>query len=697
MVQPIPSRTRAGDRQWLVDVALSAKLAEASAVILPSGLPLETAWARVAQASGISEEELAVHVAGGFRLAVADLAKAHEMAQKLVPASLARRYKVFPLRQDDNRLVLATSDPTDLDMEQDLAFVSGRTPVLEVCPPSALDAIINANYSTDRILSDLMASLEQETGKDVRVLREEMPEEVANSEIEGGPVVRLGDLILRDAIRQGASDIHIEPMAAAARVRFRVDGSLRHYMQVPLPVLARLISRFKVLGEIDISKRLQPQDGRARVAVEGKAYDLRISTVPSRGNEKAVIRLLDPYGAPTLEKLGLPATELKQLKNLLSQRDGIVLVTGPTGSGKTTTLYGALQALATPDVNVVTVEDPVEYEFPALTQIQVEPKQGVTFASALRAILRQDPDIILVGEIRDKETAEMAVQAALTGHLVLATLHTNDAIGAVRRLADLGLDRPSIVSTLRGSVAQRLVRKICTGCDGGDREGTGQCQACGGTGYKGRFAVIEVFSMSERFEQLILDEASPTRLLMEAEADGMRTMRRSGLDHVAAGLTTLAEVNRVLGGSQEEGGPQGGTLPAESARDLQPGEGRHILLVDDDAVNRTMARALLEKEGYRISEAGDGEAALRRLDAGNDYCLMVLDLDMPRMGGREVLAEVRGRVATAGLPVVVLTGTRDPDAEMEVMRGGADDYIRKPIDPPRFIARVSAALRRARG
>jgi Tfp pilus assembly pilus retraction ATPase PilT/CheY-like chemotaxis protein len=468
-------------------------------------------------------------------------------------------------------------------------------------------------------------------------------------------------------------------------------------MQIPLPVLARLISRFKVLGEIDISKRLSPQDGRARVAVEGKAYDLRISTVPSRGNEKAVIRVLDPYSAPTLENLGLPPAELQQFKSLLSQRDGIVLVTGPTGSGKTTTLYGALQALATPDVNIVTVEDPVEYEFPALTQIQVEPKQGVTFASALRAILRQDPDIILVGEIRDKETAEMAVQAALTGHLVLATLHTNDAIGAIRRLADLGLDRPSIVSTVRGSLAQRLVRKSCTECDGQGRNDARQCEDCGGTGYRGRFAVVEVFTMSERFEQLILDEASPGRLLMEAEADGMRTMRRSGLDQVDSGLTTLAEVNRVLGGSLAETVSEADGLPAEPLRDQQPNEAGHILLVDDDAVNRTMARALLEKQGFRISEAADGEKALQQLDACSDYSLMVLDLDMPRMGGREVLAAVRGRVATAGLPVVVLTGTQDPDAEIEVMRGGADDYIRKPIDPPRFIARVSAALRRARG
>lgn len=695
-MEPTPSLTRAGDRQWLVDVAVSSELSEAAALILPSGLPLSDAWARVAEASGVSEGELAAHVAGEYGLAVADLAKAQETAQKLVPASLARRYKVFPLRQDDNRLVLATSDPTDLDMEQDLAFVSGRSPVLEVCPPAALQSIINSNYSTDRILTDLMSAVDHAAGEDVRVLHEDSPETVDNSEIEGGPVVRLADLILRDAVRQGASDIHIEPMATAARVRFRVDGTLRHYMQVPLPVLARLISRFKILGEIDISKRLSPQDGRARVAVEGKAYDLRISTVPSRGNEKAVIRLLDPYSAPTLENLGMPDDELNQFRNLLGRRDGIVLVTGPTGSGKTTTLYGALQALATEDVNIVTVEDPVEYEFPALTQIQVEPKQGVTFASALRAILRQDPDIILVGEIRDKETAEMAVQAALTGHLVLATLHTNDAIGAVRRLADLGLDRPSIVSTLRGSLAQRLIRKTCIECSGAEDPGESPCEPCSGTGYRGRLAVVEVFSMNDRFEQMILDEASPARLLMEAEADGMRTMRCAGLDLVEKGITTLAEVNRVLGGAME-GGSEPSALPAEPARDLQPGDAGHVLLVDDDAVNRTVARALLEKQGFRISEAADGEEGLRQLAAKNDYSLMVLDLDMPRMGGREVLAAVRGQVATAGLPVVVLTGTQDPDAEMELMRDGADDYIRKPIDPPRFIARVSAALRRARG
>ncbi len=690
MMEPDLAPTRNSDRKWLLEVARVAELTSGEALTLPPSLPLSHAWSRVADASGVTEEDLAVHVAAAYGLRVAELKNADVAAQKLVPASLARRYKVFPLRQDDNRLVLATSDPTDLDMEQDLAFASGRSPILEVCSPSALEAEIAAHYSTDRILGDLMASMEPQADKDVLVLSEDGPETVTSDEIEGGPVVRLANLILRDAVRKNASDIHIEPMATAARVRFRVDGSLRHYMQVPLPVLARLISRIKVLGEIDISKRLQPQDGRARVSVDGREYDLRISTVPTRGNEKAVIRILDPYGAPRMEELGLPEAELQRFRELLGHRDGIVLVTGPTGSGKTTTLYSAMQEVATADVNVMTVEDPVEYEFPALTQIQVEPRQDVTFASALRAILRQDPDVILVGEIRDNETAEMAVQAALTGHLVLATLHTNDAIGAVRRLVDLGLDRPSIVSTLRGSLAQRLLRKTCAKCHGRKKNeaGTDFWDQCGGTGYSGRFAVMEVFTMSDRFEQLILDEVSPSRLLMEAEADGMRTMRQVAEDHVESGITDLAEVNRVLGGIKEDGA---------QIRDVQPSEQGHVLVVDDDAVNRAVARALLEKNGFRVSETCDGDGAIALLDARNDYSLMVLDLDMPRVGGREVLASVRNSVATAGLPVVVLTGTKDCDAEIELMRAGADDYIRKPIDPPRFMARIAAALRRAKG
>ena len=297
-----------------------------------------------------------------------------------------------------------------------------------------------------------------------RIINDTGPAEVTAEEAEESPVIKLSNLIFRDAVRQGASDIHIQPAAAGGVVRFRVDGVLRQYMALALPVVDRVVSRIKVIGTLDITNRLKPQDGRTTIAVGGRRIDLRISTVPTRDSEKAVIRLLDPVGTGGLESVAMPAPEAAAFKSLLALREGIIAVTGPTGAGKTTTLYAALRELATDDVNIMTVEDPIEYELRGLTQIQVEPKQGVTFANALRAILRQDPDIILIGEIRDGETAEIAVQASLTGHLVLTTLHTNNAVGAVRRLTDMGLDRSAVIDTLRGALGQRLVRRICPRC-----------------------------------------------------------------------------------------------------------------------------------------------------------------------------------------------------------------------------------------
>ncbi|MCH7808814.1 MAG: type II/IV secretion system protein [Planctomycetes bacterium] len=456
------------------------------------------------------EDDLARHIATHFRLAVADLGSAAPQALKLVPERVARRYQVFPIREDDRQLVVATSDPTNLETEQALGFASGRTAQFEVAGPTAIAEAIDQKYSPDRAVEGLLGSVDEAAGSGLSVVEEAEAETLAVHEIVAAPVIKLTNLILQEAIEQGASDVHIEPGRSGGVVRFRVDGVLRQFMQMPMPALNRVVSRIKILGKIDIADRLRPQDGRARIRLHDHAYDLRISTVPTRDAEKVVIRILDPAGASGLDQIGLPDRELKRLRRLLSYRDGIVVVTGPTGSGKTTTLYGALAELATGQVNIMTVEDPVEYELPGITQIQVEARRGVTFPSALKAILRQDPDVILVGEIRDLQTAEVALQASLTGHLVLATLHTNDAVGAVARLHDLGLERAAISESLRGVVAQRLARRICTHCTRPDRaelpeqearlaaqygvepimQGTG-CDRCGGTGYRGRFALMK--------------------------------------------------------------------------------------------------------------------------------------------------------------------------------------------------------------
>ncbi len=694
---------RSGSQHWLVGVLARSGTEIPPDLEVPVRTEARDAWERVARATGISFDELTRLVAAHHRLEVADLTTGDTRVLRLVPDSFARKHQVLPLQETDRELTVATSDPTDLEVEQGLGFASGRTPIFAIAAPEALKRAIDKAYSPNHMMASLLEGIDDLDPDQVRLVESTEVEKVGIEEAEAEPVVKLTSLVLRDAINQRASDIHFEPGRDGGKIRFRVDGVMRRHMQLPMTALNRVLSRIKIMGNLDIADRMRPQDGRARIVVDKKEYDLRISTVPTREAEKAVIRVLSSVTAMGLADVGMTKPEFDRFTKILGQRDGIIIVTGPTGSGKSTTLYAALRDLATEDVNVMTVEDPVEYEVKGITQIQVEAKRGVTFASALRAILRQDPDVILIGEIRDRETAEVAVQASMTGHLVLATLHTNDAVGAVQRLIDIGLDRPSIAEALRGVLAQRLVRRLCSYCavpadlplpeeEGilSARQGVTPskvavgCDECGHTGYRGRLPILELLTVDETIRQLVVKEASTNEIRQAAIAGGMRLLEEVARDPVIEGLTTLTEIARELG---------------EPEAVLRPelDEAPHILLVDDDAVNRTLAKTLLAKNGFRTSEAEDGQEAVTLLSGPHSFSLVVLDLDMPRMGGREVLKKIRRTVATAGLPVVVLTGTHDKDSEIELMDMGADDYIRKPIDPPRFVTRLKAALRRAGG
>jgi type IV pilus assembly protein PilB len=687
---------------WLAALATGAGLLPPGDVIeVAPGTPLPEAWEQVARACRLSEQDLAVHVAARHRLSVADLKAASAATISLVPEKVARRHTAIPIRANDRQITVAVANPSDLDLEQALGFVSAREAVFEIAPASAILKVIDELYSPDRLVERLVGRIGSDMADQVFLVEDTGPEAVSTEEIDATPVVKLTNLILHEAVRTGASDIHLEPGRDGGTVRLRVDGVLRTIMQVPTSVMSRVVSRIKIMGKLDIADRLRPQDGRARLQVENATLDLRISTVPTREAEKAVIRLLDPRNVRRLEGLAIAPAELARIRRLFGHREGIVVVTGPTGSGKTTLLYAALQELATGEVNIMTVEDPVEYELPGLTQIQVETKRDLTFATALRSILRQDPDVVFVGEIRDRETAEVAVQASLTGHLVLATLHANDAVGAVARFLDLGIDRTKIAATLRGSVAQRLARRACPKCvlplagplSPAEARLAGRygvqplvrvvgCDACSKSGYKGRLPLLEVLISNPTFEELVATGAPVARLQKAAAVGGFRSLRENAVERVRQGETTLEEVERVLG---DAGTDQAGSEPQQPL----------VLLVDDDHVSRTLARKVLEKSSFRVVEAGDGLAALAQLDAGPAPALMVVDLDMPEMGGREVLARVRQTVATAGLPVLVLTGSGTEEMEAELMEAGADDYIRKPLEPARFVARVRAALRRA--
>jgi type II secretory ATPase GspE/PulE/Tfp pilus assembly ATPase PilB-like protein/ActR/RegA family two-component response regulator len=692
-----------GPQHWLVDVVKRAKLPHAEELEIPPVMPMREAWNMASRMTRVDEQQLAEVVAKSFRLNVARLDAAESRALKLVPESLARKYMVLPLHESDRNLVVATSTPLDLDAEQAVGFASGRTAIFEICPPAALEEAIESLYSPDRAVEALLGNVPEDLTDAVRLV-DEPTTDLSTNDVITAPVVKLTNFILQDAVRERASDIHIEPARIGGAVRYRVDGVLRTQMQLPAAAFVRVISRIKVLGKLNIADRMRPQDGRARIQIDNRAYDLRISTVPVREREKVVVRILDSEGSPALDKLGINDQELHRIRQLIGFREGVVIVTGPTGSGKTTTMYGALRQLATGEINIMTVEDPVEYELAGITQIQVETKRDVTFASSLRAILRQDPDVVFVGEIRDGETAEIAVQASMTGHLVLATLHTNDAIGAVPRLIDLGLSPVSIAASLRGVVAQRLIRRVCSVCH--DRIGPTDeltprelelsqrynarptvravgCKRCSNSGYRGRLALAEVLVTSPTFLDAVARTSPPSVLQSLAVTAGMRPIRDVALDGVKNGTTTLEEVERVVGEL---------AAPATAAPESMVPS---VLVVDDDPVIRRLASAILERVPLKVSEADDGAVAMAMVESSGDFSLMILDLDMPTMGGRDVLMRLRANPATAGMPVIVLTGSDSREDEAAIMDAGADDYIKKPIDPSRFMARVKALLRRS--
>ena len=692
----------AGAVHWLVRIAERAGMGDRDRPEIPPGARSAEAWVKVSKTYGIADGKLAELVAEYFRLKVANFTEADPNAALLISEIMARKHHIFPLLEDDRHLVVATCDPTDVEAERALGFSSGRTAHFEVASPQAIQDAIDARFSPERAVEAFLGQLE-DVGADAISLVEEMsPEAITEDDALATPVVKLTNLIIRDGISAGASDIHIEPGRTNGAVRYRVDGVLRKHMDLPMSALNRTISRIKVLSRLDIADRLRPQDGKARVRIKNRGYDLRVSTIPAGGAEKCVIRILDSSASLTLDDLSLPENELERLRNLLTHRDGVVVVTGPTGSGKTTTLYGALRELADGKVNIMTVEDPIEYELAGITQTQVETKQGMTFAGALRAMLRQDPDVILVGEIRDKETAVTAAQAAMTGHLVLATVHANDAVSAVTRLADMGLQFSTIAQTLRGAIAQRLVRRVCAACGEPvrgqltpderrltDRHGVEPvvravgCPDCGFTGYRGRLPVNEVLVVGPRFQQAIEQRKGWATLNKVAQQGGMRLMHEVGLEWVKEGKTTLVEVERVLGQAVDE---------AEVQESVGP---PRILLVDDDPEARLLMRTILEKDGYEVEEAEDGHAGLEILSEDSDYSLVILDLAMPGLDGREVLNQIRGSVSTSALPVLIRTGTGSEKIETELLEAGADDYVEKSVEPERFLARVHAVLRRA--
>lgn len=491
---------------------------------------------------------------------------------KLIPVDIARKFKVIAVSKLNKTLLVAISDPNNIYVLDAVKFITGCTVQPVISPESAIEKAIDVYYQDTGILSELVRGLEDDEDLEV-VSAEDLPTESdLMSAIQDKPLVKLVDSIIADAIRIGASDIHFEMYEKRIRVRYRVDGDLQEMAPLPFKYRAAIVSRCKIMADLDISERRLPQDGRIKIKISGRTVDLRVSVLPTIFGEKVVMRILDPNALMVdMTKLGFREDDLEKFRAAIALPFGIILVTGPTGSGKTTTLYSALKQINTIDINIMTAEDPVEFNFDGINQVAVRSNIGMTFAAALRSFLRQDPDVIMVGEIRDEETAEIAIRAALTGHLVFSTLHTNDAPSSINRLIDMDVPFYLVSSATKLIMAQRMCRKICPSCKeeinltAEQVESLGElpkdlmrnirafhgrgCRDCNETGKKGRTGIYEVMPISPAIEALILAKSSDSKIRATAMAEGMFSLRMCAVEKMKAGIISLDEVLAVSFGA----------------------------------------------------------------------------------------------------------------------------------------------------
>jgi type IV pilus assembly protein PilB len=513
------------------------------------------------------------HLAARYRFEFVDM-ETFRIDQELfrsIPADLMLRFGFVPYRREGRSLVIVMADPSDLPMIDELAALLSTPIKVAVGPKSAIDSILKKSEGSQRVLEEATESFQLQLLKGEEDGEDSLTVERLTSDIS--PVIRLVDSTIFNAIQRRASDIHIETQDDAVHVKYRVDGVLQPAMRpIAKQFHSSIISRIKVMAELDIAEKRVPQDGRFKLRMPGKTIDFRVSVMPSVHGEDAVIRILDKesiseqFTELRLDILGFPDAELKRFRKYIAEPYGMVLVTGPTGSGKTTTLYAALSEIKSIEDKIITIEDPVEYQLKGITQIPINEKKGLTFARGLRSILRHDPDKIMVGEIRDNETAQIAINSALTGHLVFTTVHANNVLDVLGRFLNMGVEAYQFVSALNCVLAQRLVRVICTHCRRPARisaamleesgldtamerthtfyEGVG-CIECSGTGYKGRMAICELLDLTDRIREMILEKRSTSEIKKAAREEGMRFLRESAVERVLTGVTTLREINKV--------------------------------------------------------------------------------------------------------------------------------------------------------
>jgi type IV pilus assembly protein PilB len=759
-----PVQKRATSRRRLGDVLVELSLLTEEQLDLALADQLEAVaegrrirLGRLLVESGtLTERDVARAMAEMLGLDLVDLGKEpiDPETVRLLPRAVAERTNVLVLERTPTGLRVAAADPTNVIALDDVRVYTGAQELLVVV---ATDSQIKDHLARAWSLSESSASdmAMFETGG----LDEDLLDDLA-APSDAAPTVKLVNTILADAVRLGASDVHVEPQVSNVRIRYRVDGLLRDVMTLPRSSAASLTSRIKIVSGLDIAEKRVPQDGRARLTVDGYAIDARVSTLPSVHGEKVVVRLLaGSESVAALTSLGFDQKQLDDLLNALTSPQGLILITGPTGSGKTNTLYAAINQIRTPDRNIVTLEDPVEIQVNGITQVHINQRTGLTFARGLRATLRQDPDVILVGEVRDGETAELALQAAMTGHLVLTTLHTNDAVSSLTRLVDMGVEPFLVASSLSLVVAQRLVRRPCASCaapyepsartltvlglEPSDLEGATPlrgrgCGDCGDTGYRGRIGVFEVLPVTAAMRAALTRAPSEGAIAAAARASGASTLRRAATIKAMRGETTFEEVTRVthqdaLGGlacpaCARRLGDDMVVCPwcntsvgrghcTSCARPLEaewrvcpwcrtPAPDAPIAITPTTAPDKPRVlvvdddAALCEYVATVLADSATVDTAGTATEALNlvetrEYDVAVIDHGLPDLSGLELVRLLRTEPATALLPLLLFTG-QDADAlEGTARTAGADDFLTKPAEPDVIEERVLALAARS--
>jgi type IV pilus assembly protein PilB len=602
----------------------------------------------------------------------------------LVPKETAERKIVFPLELKDKKLTLAMANPLDWQTIDDLAFSTGLKISEAVSSEASIMNSIEKYYTSSEKILDLVKEIPiNERVEFIRHVEsekaKEKPAPVVDKVSDAHPIIKLVTMILVDAAKSRASDIHIEPGEKDVQVRYRIDGELRSMLKYPFHIHDSVISRIKIISNLDITNKRLPQDGRSLLRLDGKEIDIRISTLPSVYGEKIVLRLLDhTTGLVPLSKLGIPEHNLKSLLALISQPQGMLIVTGPTGSGKTTTLYALLQQLQSETKNIVTIEDPVEYRVHGTTQVGINEAIGLSFPNILRSVLRQDPDIIMVGEVRDFDTAEIATRAALTGHLVLSTVHANDSVSTITRLIDIGVEPYLVASAVSGIIAQRLVRRICEKCripvepseevlqHGASRlktsyKGKG-CRECQFTGYKGRIGVYEFLALNVELKRLIAKGAVERDIWDSARSSGVITLYEDAWSKVGQGITTVEEVISKI--------PYGESTKKHEEKELK----NKVLLVNTRESDEKVIRKILEPEGYEL--VGVQGKDLREIPGGFSPDLVIISATEDMF---EIIGNFRNNVQNISIPIIALADYINEPMKAEGSRWGIKDFVCRPL------------------